>query len=124
MISRMLLALVTAITLTACSSAVEGGQSFDLSEFSIAGPASLAEGTNSLSVGNSGQFPHTLVISADDGTVIAASDLIQPGETAQLEFSLEEGAYRFTCRIVNQTEDGEIVDHYEEGMVMTVSVQP
>lgn len=122
MMSKSLLALTMALTLTACSGAVEAEQGFDLSEFSIEGPARLTSGNSSLSVGNSGQFPHTLVISGDDGTVIAASDLIPPGETAQLELFLDDGAYQFSCRIVSQTPDGAIVDHYEEGMAKTVSV--
>ena len=48
--------------------------------------------------------------------------MIQPGQTAGLGLSLEEGMYQFTCHIVSQTPDGEIVDHYEEGMAKTVTV--
>lgn len=120
--TRFLLSLITTLSLTACSGALLDEQGFELSEFAIEGPADLAGGQGSLSVRNSGVFPHTLVISADDGTVLAASDLIQPGETAQLELVLDEGMYQFTCRIVSEKSDGEIVDHYEEGMAHTVSV--
>ena len=120
--SRTWVALTIALTLTACSGVVEAHPSFDLSEFSIEGPARLAPGESSLGIVNTGQFPHTLVVSADDGTVIGASDLIQPGGSAQLELNLEDGVYQFTCRIVAQTPDGAIVDHYEEGMIKTVSV--
>lgn len=118
-----MIALSTLLAITACSGAVEVDDGFDLSEFSIGGPDLMSEGESSLIVRNHGEFPHTLVVSADDGTVIAASDLIQPGETAEVALFLEEGTYQFTCRIVSQTSDGEIVDHFEEGMVKTVSVQ-
>ena len=77
-----------------------------------------------MSVTNSGEFPHTLVISDENGTVITGTDLIAPGQTVALDVPLQPGTYQFTCRIVSQKPDGAIVDHFEEGMVQTVTVEP
>lgn len=107
---------------TACTKDASGVSGYDLHEFAIEGPTSLAAGVRSLEVANSGEFPHTLVVARADGTVVAATNLIQPGESALLELDLEAGVYQFTCRIVSQRPDGQIVDHFEEGMSRTVSV--
>lgn len=95
---------------------------YELKEFSIDGPGHVSEGTESLEVSNSGEFPHTLVVTDSSGEVIAATGLIQPGETSSLEVALDEGRYSFTCRIVVQDEEGAIIDHFEAGMNETVSV--
>lgn len=122
---RGLLALATAVAMLviACSSPASQATSYDLTEFEINGPAAAPEGASSLTVSNSGDFPHTLVIADQAGTVIAATDLVQPGETVQLDVQLSEGTFQFTCRIVAQRPDGELVDHFEEGMVETVVVE-
>lgn len=122
---RGLLALTTAVAMLviACSSPASQATSYDLTEFEINGPAAAPEGASSLTVSNSGDFPHTLVIADQAGTVIAATDLVQPGETVQLDVQLSEGTFQFTCRIVAQRPDGELVDHFEEGMVETVVVE-
>jgi hypothetical protein len=36
--------------------------------------------------------------------------------------ALAAGDYQFTCRIVSQTSDGRIIDHYQNGMVRAVTV--
>ncbi len=95
---------------------------FDLSEFTISGPESLASGASTVEVANSGNLPHTLVITDDSGQVVAATDLIPPGETAALDVNLEDGRYSFTCRVVAENGEGEIVDHFEMGMSETVEV--
>jgi hypothetical protein len=115
-----LLALATLIV--SCQSI--GGQdtTYDLAEFSITGASRLSAGIETVSASNHGQFPHTLVITDADGHVIAATDLIQPGETAQLAVDLTEGTYSFTCRIVAQDDQGNLIDHFESGMNAVVSV--
>jgi hypothetical protein len=97
-------------------------EGFQLDEFTIEGPDSLAVGGNDLTISNVGEFPHTLVITDATGHVVAASDLIQPGEIANLAVDVAEGQYVFTCRIVAQNDAGEIVDHFEAGMTATVDV--
>lgn len=121
---RGLLVLATAIAMLviACSSPASQATSYDLTEFEINGPTDPPAGASSLTVSNSGEFPHTLVVADESGTVIAATDLVQPGETVQLDVQLSEGTFQFTCRIVAQRPDGELVDHFEEGMVETVVV--
>lgn len=95
----------------------------DLSEFAIAGPASLQAGPQSLEVVNSGGLPHTLVVTDSAGHVVAATDLIQSGGSAVLDVDLEDGRYTFTCRIVAENDSGDLVDHFEAGMMQTVSVR-
>lgn len=116
------LAIAIAVLSIACSSPASQTTSYDLTEFEINGPATTPAGASSLTVSNSGEFPHTLVIADEGGTVVAATDLVQPGQTVQLDVELSEGTFQFTCRIVAQTPDGELVDHFEEGMVETVVV--
>lgn len=109
------------VALTACSgSAAESG--FDLAEWQIAGPGEMSADTSSVDVSNSGSFPHTLVVTDSAGNVMAATDLIGPGESTELALDLDPGTYSFTCRIVAQGPEGEIVDHFEAGMNATVSV--
>ena len=111
-----------ALTLPACTSATSGTLAYDLTEFEVSGPRSLEPGGATISVANSGEFPHTLVIAEQDGRVIVATDMVQPGENVTLDLDLGAGTYQFSCRIVGQKPDGAIVDHFEEGMVQTVSV--
>lgn len=121
---RSLRALSLAVSLMAvagCSS-VAVGETFDLVEFAVSGPDTLSTTTGSVSVTNSGMFGHTLVVTDSTGTVVTATPLIQPGESADLELGLEPGQYNFTCRIVAQTSEGRFVDHFEAGMYTTVTV--
>lgn len=97
-------------------------QAFELVEWHIDGPAHLEGGAGSVQVTNSGTLPHTLVVTNSSGEVVAATDLVPPGETVDLDLDLESGRYSFTCRIVAQSPDGEIVDHYEAGMNTMVEV--
>ena len=94
----------------------------DLTEFTIGGTDSLlAAGAIEVTGRNLGELPHTLAISTVDGEVITGSDVIAVGESGIVSVTLSPGEYEFTCRIVAEFE-GELVDHYELGMVETVTV--
>jgi hypothetical protein len=95
---------------------------FDLVEYDVVGPSQLDPATKAINVTNSGEYPHTLVITDISGEVVAASSLISPGESAELALDLEPGRYSFTCRIVVESPEGELIDHFEQGMTTTVSV--
>ena len=113
--------VVLGILVGSCASASEPA-GFELAEFSIDGPARLSPGQDSLTATNGGEFPHTLVITDAEGAVVAATDLIQPGETVAIPAILTEGIFQFTCRIVAQDGQGQIIDHYEAGMNAVVEV--
>jgi hypothetical protein len=74
-------------------------------------------------VHNSGEFPHTLVVTDETGTVDAATSLIPSCESTSLELDLDPGLYSVTCRIVAQTLDGDIIDHFEAGMHATLQIR-
>ena len=113
---RRALALLVALTATACSSAQATG-AVVLDEFSIDLPVLSAADDVVLHVRNDGQFPHTLVIADELGRVLVASDPIEPGERTSIPVDLDAGTYQFSCRIVVGTPDGGISDHFELGMV-------
>jgi len=116
------LALVV-LVLAGCRSPSVADTTVALDEFSVTpGVDRLTAGTINLTVSNSGEFPHTLVVSDGAGTVVAGTTLILPGEGATLSVDLEPGLYMFTCRIVGQSDSGEIIDHYERGMAARVEV--
>lgn len=117
--SRVLVAIglcLSGCTQTAIATA------FQLDEFSITGPGGLDSRIDSIEVANSGDLPHTLVVTNSEGEVVAATDLIQPGQVSTLDVSLEDGRYTFTCRIVAENDRGEIIDHFEAGMVKSIGV--
>ncbi|HET8739294.1 MAG TPA: hypothetical protein VFO17_06140 [Acidimicrobiia bacterium] len=116
------LVAIVALIFGGCSSDVSG-DSFDLSEFAIAGPSTIPAGSQSLDVTNSGEFPHTLVVTDSSGQVVAATDLVAPDENARLEVDLAAGVYSFTCRIVAQDSEGALIDHFESGMHASVRVE-
>lgn len=122
---RRSLRIVGSLALTIVFSCQGGGSgtSYDLAEFSITGPGQLSADVTSVSASNHGEYPHTLVITDGDGNVVAATDLIQPGETADLAVELDEGTYSFTCRIVAQDDEGQLIDHFESGMNAVVEVR-
>lgn len=119
---RWLIVAVLAVALPACTPESGDSLTYDLTEFDVNGPENFAAAASTIRVVNSGEFPHTLVIAGQDGRVVAATDMVQPGETAAIDVDLEPGSYQFSCRIVGEKPDGSIVDHFEEGMVQTVSV--
>lgn len=89
--------------------------SVDLDEVTVAPDATLT-------ITNQGDFGHTVVVSDASGAVLTATDLIAPGEIVTLGAGWGPGEYRLTCRIVIAGDDGEIVDHYAEGMSADLTV--
>lgn len=120
--TRLSLIAGLSVALAACSGSTAMESGFDLAEWQIAGPGEMSADTGSVDVSNSGSLPHTLVITDSSGNVMAATDLIGPGDSTELALDLDPGTYSFTCRIVAQDSEGEIVDHFEAGMNATVSV--
>lgn len=119
-VGRLLAAL--SLVLIGCSAPTASSE-FELSEFAIVGSGEVSAGESSVTATNSGELPHTLVITDPEGEVVGATPLIPPGDTAILDLDLEEGRYSFTCRIVAQNDSGTIVDHFEAGMATMVSVR-
>lgn len=103
--------------LAACSAPrATGAATATLSEYLIeVDQPDLASGAL-FTVSNQGEFGHTLVVSDESGAVVTATDLIAPGESVTLAADWNPGRYRLTCRIVVAPGDGQIVDHYAEGM--------
>ena len=118
---RGVLLVSIGLLLFACSS--EEANVVTLSEFEIDAPGVLTAGSTTLSVVNDGEFPHSLVVSEADGTVVTSSPVLQPGTTTELDFTLGPGEYEFTCRIVVDVLDVGLVDHYAEGMDTAVTVE-
>lgn len=110
--------------LVGCSGTPADESRVVLNEFSmVASPGLLAAGTVDFELVNVGEQGHMMVITDDDGAVLATSDVIAPGATAKLRTDLEPGRYLASCRIVVQLPDGRIVDHLEEGMLTTLRVE-
>jgi len=120
--TRLALIAGLLMALASCSGSTTTGSGFELAEWRIDGPGEMSAGASSVDVSNSGTLPHTLVVTDSSGEVVAATDLITPGESAELTLDLDAGTYSFTCRIVAQDPEGNIVDHFEAGMNATVSV--
>jgi plastocyanin len=123
-VRKVLLSLAAITLLAACAEPkATSATSVDLYDGVIeASSTHLQAGDVSIAIENYGQFDHTLVITTADGHVVTATDLIVPGEETTLEVQLPPGRYQFTCRIVSQTPDGQIIDHYQLGMVRSVTV--
>ena len=68
------------------------------------------------------QFEHTLVITDAGGQVVSAGAVVAPGETSEMSVDLAPGEYWFTCRIVGQDDEGNVIDHFEEGMAAGIAV--
>jgi hypothetical protein len=116
------LLVIVAVLLAGCSAGSSRETHYQLGEFFISGPSLLSGDTDAITIENTGEFPHTLVVTRADGEVLTASDLVMPGQRVTLDLSLDPGAYQFTCRIVGQGTGGQLVDHYERGMHIAVSV--
>lgn len=115
MIRRRMVVTLLAVMLAACASA-RADRPFELTEFSISGPDVVSSGPSHIDLVNTGSFSHTLVITDQNGQVVAATGLIGPGESGSLDVDLDDGVYSFTCRIVVQNSEGELIDHFEAGM--------
>jgi uncharacterized cupredoxin-like copper-binding protein len=112
-----------ALAAVACGGPPASTAEVELTEFDVTLETPLlVAGQIELEVENYGMFPHTLVVSNEAGTVVAATRLIMPGESTPLTLHLDPGKYSFTCRIVRTLPDGTIADHYQAGMATTVQV--
>ncbi|MGH8959101.1 MAG: cupredoxin domain-containing protein [Acidimicrobiia bacterium] len=120
--------LVVSILLLACAgapAAQRGEMEVELNEFYITPASSLVKaGAVDLKLENDGEIPHTLVVATNDGTVLAASEAVQPEARQTLTVRLQPGTYQLTCRIVFRGDDGVLVDHYQEGMGTVLTVEP
>ena len=114
--------LIAALLVTTCTNTSSEAGHYNLGEFYIDGPNAIETGVRSIAATNSGEFPHTIIVTDDNDRVIAGTELIQPGDIAHLVVDLAEGTYRITCRIVAEKDDGRLVDHYEAGMGLTLRV--
>lgn len=107
------------VLLLACSAPIpaNGPVDVELDEFYIEPAAAvITAGEVDFAVFNEGEFPHTLVVAGESGEVVFASDVLNPGERMNVKLDLAAGAYQLTCRIVVQLEDGQLIDHYQNGM--------
>lgn len=112
------------LAVAACQSAAASSATVGLDEFSVTPTASSFEaGDVELTMRNTGKFGHTLVVTDSDGNVVRAGEMLGPSEEATLRLDLKPGEYQFTCRIVGQDGAGNIIDHYEEGMLAEVTVE-
>lgn len=118
---QALAGLAACLALAGCAGVAENGP-YELVEFSITGPDQLGPGSTSLTVSNVGEFPHTMVVTDSSGEVVAATSLVQPDQSVELAVDLRPGRYSFTCRIVAQDSEGQLIDHFESGMAATVEV--
>ena len=113
--------VIAALGLTLASCGTADG-SISLHEFAI-DVGSEISGAAPVVVRNDGDFGHTLVVADPSGDVVASTEVIAPGEEAELVADLDPGVYELTCRIVVQLDDGELVDHMAEGMIERVAVE-
>ena len=116
-------ALLIGLLVAGCSADSVSDPGYHLREGAIDGPSRLTTGdAATLQVANSGDYSHTLVVTDEHGAVIGATGLVASGEQTALELNLAPGAYVFSCRIVAQDDEGNLIDHYEQGMHRSVTV--
>ncbi|MGY1636559.1 cupredoxin domain-containing protein [Geodermatophilus sp. SYSU D00742] len=72
---------------------------FELSE------DSYSAGTYTFEVTNTGAMPHDFIVERD-GEDVAGTEVLQPGGTATLEVTLEEGDYVFYCSVGQHRANG------------------
>lgn len=120
---RRLTLVVVALLVVACGpQAGSAAIDLDLYEFGITSSSEVYEpGTVELAVTNSGEFGHTVLVTSESGEILLASDIIPPGESVDLTVELDDGSYQISCRIVTAGDDGTVFDHYERGMITTIS---
>lgn len=122
---RVRLAILALLVVAACGQAPDPASSatVELVEFAVNPSTSrLAAGEIHLDLANQGEFSHTLVITDGSGGVVAASGVLAGGQSSTFDVTLPPGDYSFTCRIVGSKPDGTVVDHYEQGMHVAVTV--
>ena len=121
---RRSLVLVAVLAIVSCQGATGSSAEIDLTEFEIhPSLSSFQAGTVALEVVNEGEYGHTLVITDAGGHVLSAGEVIEAGESSTLSIDLVPGNYFFTCRIVAQDDEGNVIDHYEMGMSADVTVR-
>lgn len=114
---------LTLITVAGCAAQTGSSDHYVLSEWAIEGPGRLgAAQAVSLTIDNTGEFRHTLLVTSESGEVVGATGVIDSGDQAPLELDLVAGTYSFSCRIVTQDDEGNLSDHYQRGMYQTVVV--
>ena len=110
--------------LSGCSGAASGSRAVLLGDGYIRVPAApYTAGLATIEIENVGELDHTLVVTKADGSPIAATGSVPAGEFATLTVDLAPGTYTFSCRIVVQLPDGTVMDHYQLGMVSTITVE-
>jgi plastocyanin len=120
---RVRATVIFMLLVTACSTQSAPISGYGLREGAIDGPNRLTVAQSSaLQVINTGEYSHTLVVTDENGEVLAATGLVGSGEETTLEVDLEPGTYVFSCRIVAEDDEGNLIDHYEQGMHRTVTV--
>lgn len=118
------ISLLALCLVAACSTQTTGEAGYTLAEGVIEGPGNLtAAGTAMIDVNNIGEYSHTLVVTNESGEVVGATGLLASGEQTSISVDLEAGTYVFSCRIVSQDDEGNLIDHFEQGMHRTVTVR-
>ena len=120
---RKLIILMAILAVSACQEPAATSADIEIYEFGIEPSiTSFEAGTVTLNVENTGEYGHTLVITDAGGNVLSAGGLVNSGEASRVSIDLAPGEYYFTCRIVAQDGEGNIIDHYEQGMLAEVVV--
>lgn len=120
---RMALGFVVAVLVACGGSAPISADRVALDEFTIESSGEpWKAGEIDLDVLNVGARTHTLIVTTVEGEVVASTGLIDPGTSHELDVDLGPGKYQLTCRIVVEGGDGQIFDHFEQGMRETVTV--
>lgn len=123
-------------TTTTTGEAVGGAVGVSLAEFTIALDGEIVAGANSFSITNDGEFPHEFGIArgasyedfptTDNGAideaalgadVLGKTATLDPGTSAEIEFTLEPGDYVLFCN-VNFGPNS----HAANGQTMSISV--
>ena len=95
-------------------SAEDGALSASLVDFAVELPEQeLAAGSYTIEVTNDGSASHDLVIEDADGSEVAASEVMPPGQSGTVEVDLVAGEYDFYCSVGN---------HRGMGMELAVTV--
>jgi hypothetical protein len=110
--------------LSACSTLTTEVNTFELTEGSITGPSMIQSGPGtSIEVVNNGEFGHTFVITDPDGRVISTTQILEPGADTTIDVDLDQGSYLVSCRLITQSPDGTINDHFQLGMYKTITAE-
>ncbi len=95
-------------------SAQAGALSASLADFTVELPEQeLTAGSYTIEVTNDGSASHDLVIEDADGSDVAASEVLSPGQSGTVEVDLVPGEYVFYCSVGN---------HRGMGMELAVTV--